>query len=387
MKPSLDATDDPWSQFAALTASPPPFAATRVRARLSEHLRDAERAKARRPWWIASAACCLALAAVVLLVLRAPGSSEPTEAPTPVIATAPPTTPASAPDLTAADAARELPLPHGGSLLLAPGSAARVQTSDEGARIILRHGTVTLDVHAGPGRRWRVETGEYLVEALGTVFAVEATDGRPVVHVSEGRVRITGPTLPAEGEVVESAKVELTDDAPARTIDAEPAPVRPRRRTPTAWTETFRAALRRGETRDAAAALPKSFPTGREAFSASDYLDAGDVLRGQGRDETADAAYAFACQRKPSSRACGAATVRRALLAAADGRRNDALALASEYLSHWPKGALASTVYGKRMKWLSALGRDTEARGVARDYLARWPKGSQAALARSILAP
>lgn len=299
--------------------------------------------------------------------------------------------------------AQEVSLPHQGQLLVAANSDVELQASPEtGAVVELRRGEVTLRVHRAAGNRWRVRSGPYEVEALGTKFRVRWTPAVPDVSVEEGVVLLTGPSLPADGvriraekssdEIAEARSLPVAqsiDDASAATSEVKqeietkrPDPAVKRSPRPR-WVNNFRAANKRGDSEAAVAALPFGFPNASESLRISDLLDAGDALAAQG-DRRADSAYARVCARAPRSRTCGIATFRRALLQARGGNKNGAVEMATRYLESNPQGSLARECLGRRMQWRWELGLRKAAHADAARYLERWPQGPHRRLATRI---
>jgi transmembrane sensor len=306
--------------------------------------------------------------------------------------------------------AQALTLPRDGVLRVEPGSRVDVRVSDEtGAIVRLLDGEVSLHVRAGNGMRWIVDVDDFSVEALGTRFRVRRTDAVPAVHVDKGVVRLSGPGLPTEGMRISAGdRIDDARDAehpraatepeaqPNLALGLEPVqesnveetgseevePAEPARVGP-AWLARFRDAVDAGDAARAVAALPTTFPTGREPLTAADFLDAGDALASQRQTARAEDAYRAACRRNRNP-ACGVATFRRALIAARRSDVGTAIELSTRYLEDHPDGSLTREVFGRRMQWRDA-GHDVEgARRDARRYLARWPDGPHAALARRL---
>jgi ferric-dicitrate binding protein FerR (iron transport regulator) len=150
-----------------------------------------------RPWIAAAALAtgCGAAAAWLVVQLVAPPSSAP------VVVSLPP----------AHEIAEGTPAGDGLPLTCAsPGTALWLQTdaavvearNDRSqAHFHLDRGLVVAEVGDNdPGYRFVVETPTILVEALGTIFSVDVqSDGREVVRVAEGVVRVIGAT---DGEII-----------------------------------------------------------------------------------------------------------------------------------------------------------------------------------------
>jgi hypothetical protein len=392
-----------WSRYGRAVAGPDELTSRRLERRVLEHL-GATPTRASRPM-VRAAMAALGLAAALLLAwwMRTP-VHERSEEPAWVT-------------IETSARAQELSLPRDGRLWVGADSRVEVATSEaSGAVVRLHDGEVGLHVQSGPGLSWRVEVDGFGVEAVGTRFRVRRTSAAPHVSVQEGVVRLTGPGLPDEGVRIAAADLEVIADsgvAVARdalptehevvtpTADSEPdrppsdrpqptttdvddAGPKPSRDRSPAWLQRFRDGIDAGDDAVAVSALPEGFPTGREALTAAEFLDAGDALAGARQPDRADAAYRAACKRAQAP-ACGVATFRRALLAARRGEPQEAIRLATHYLDTHPEGSLAAEVLGRRMEWQSVHGSMAAARDDAGDYLARWPDGPRATLAKKIL--
>lgn len=354
----------------------------RLRARLLVHAKR----RARR------STAALALGSVAVLATTAWLFASRSEVPT---AERPPSTP------NAIENTR-IELAHGSWGEVTPDAEIRIEKNDRfGAEIGLLRGSIELSVHRIDGVRWRVRSAGYVVEAIGTRFRVRHTGGEPEVTVERGAVRVMGPTLPPDGKTLRASSAAASSSATSSTqpdphppsrgrSDATatrpaPAPDRASEGKERPPLERARLALRRGDSRTMVALLPQDFPTGREGWSAADYLNAGDALRGSGDQTRAEKSYEVACSVSPRSEACGVGLVKRAILRAEAGDRANAVTLLSRYLEHHPQGELASEALGRRMLWNAE--RETtrdEARRDAAMYLRRWPRGPRAADARRI---
>jgi len=85
-----------------------------------------------------------------------------------------------------------LSLPSGDQLIAAEGAAFDVRSAAPQRReVALQRGQMLFDVaRLGQGQRFDVVTPDARVSVLGTVFTVEAVDGRTVVRVYEGHVEV-----------------------------------------------------------------------------------------------------------------------------------------------------------------------------------------------------
>lgn len=89
-------------------------------------------------------------------------------------------------------------------LLDATSDVSVVEARPERIVAALEHGSATFEVSHVEGRVFRVQAGQIIVEALGTVFTVERGNGRVRVSVGRGRVRVDYGTGNAELAVGES---------------------------------------------------------------------------------------------------------------------------------------------------------------------------------------
>ena len=381
-----------------------------------------------RATWLAAAAVAIALGSSWWMLGR--GGGQPTTA-----ATVAESTTAASVAMRSDLAPQVVELPLGGRLTLAPKTNIQLSAADAwGATINLYDGAVTVEVNQAPGRVWQVVSGDYSVEAVGTIFHVRRTTSVPEVRVDRGRVIVRGPGLPEEGVFVTaghalpdaiSAAVsndderEPVDRDPSESADTPRVPKPPASGTvqatrpnvpehatpdiskgvarggkgadstgtaPRPWIDSFRRAVKEGDTAKALHTLPGDFPDGSYKLSAQDYLDAGDILRSGADRSRVERTYLKACDVGPKSRACSVAVIRRAINAAALGHQNQAITLATQYLNEWPDGALAREALGRRMKWQWKAGQRAEAVADAKDYLRRFPSGSLAQFARDITA-
>lgn len=301
-----------------------------------------------------------------------------------------------------------------GRLWLESHTRIELAADEHGATVDLYEGEVELAVHARPGARWVVRVDGHAVEAVGTRFRVRRTGDAPDVSVEEGVVVVTGPAVPAGGLRVSAGEAvdphspspaevrvepELPDVAPVEeappTVPAieSPPPAPPPAPRPAArrgreppWVAEFRADVASGELQRASTRLPRTFPDDGAVLAPDEYLDAGDALAAAGDSKRADASYRAACRSGWRKKACGVATLRRALARSKAGELDGAIELADEYLEHEPDGTLAREAVGRRMDWNLALGRRELAQRDAQTYLDRWPDGARAGAARRILA-
>ncbi|WP_146157757.1 FecR domain-containing protein [Enhygromyxa salina] len=98
-------------------------------------------------------------------------------------------------------------LEHGTRVEPSKDAVAKLVRSDsKGAEIALSAGSISLHVKRVEGAQWIVHAGRYDVVAIaGARYRVTHTDAVPEVEVFQGKVRVTGGLLGAEGVEVSSA--------------------------------------------------------------------------------------------------------------------------------------------------------------------------------------
>lgn len=116
-------------------------------------------------------------------------------------------------------------LADGSSLTLNSRSAVRLDMAADHRRVHLLAGEVYFDVATDPNRPFEVVGAEASVHVLGTAFAVQEADGRTVVTVRHGAVRVaaggTGSTPMVTGQRISAAGGQLgarTQVEPARAL-------------------------------------------------------------------------------------------------------------------------------------------------------------------------
>jgi hypothetical protein len=93
-----------------------------------------------------------------------------------------------------------------------------------GAEFHLVDGSISLHVKHVEGVEWIVHDGRYDVVATGTRFRVTHTSSVPAVEVFEGRVRVSGGVVGAEGVEVDSSTRTLAAAMAASETELEPIP-------------------------------------------------------------------------------------------------------------------------------------------------------------------
>ena len=130
--------------------------------------------------------------------------------------------------LWAQQRAQMLTFSDGSEVLLNPDTRAQVsRITAERADLELKEGHIFASIHKGGPRTWTIAVGPYAVRVVGTRFSVDwQRQSRTLkVEVSEGRVRVSGGDLPANGVALDAgARLERRDrsgdDAPPATPPA-----------------------------------------------------------------------------------------------------------------------------------------------------------------------
>lgn len=84
--------------------------------------------------------------------------------------------------------------PHARAALVGPARLELLGPPGDATSVRLDRGTLLAEFTGGTGRSLRIEAADLVVEIVGTLFAVEATDGRACVAVAHGTVRVTRGT-------------------------------------------------------------------------------------------------------------------------------------------------------------------------------------------------
>ncbi|HEX3775279.1 MAG TPA: FecR domain-containing protein [Polyangiaceae bacterium] len=225
----------------------------------------------------------------------------------------------------------------------------------------LDHGAATFEVTHVDGRVFRVQAGQVIVEAIGTVFTVDRRDGAVRVSVGRGRVRVDFGTGNTELAVGQSGTFP-PPNSEAATAMPSPSP-------------------------SAASASDAAAPSASAIASASSSSNSKANWKELARDGKSSEAYR-ALASAPESELNGA----EALLLAADSARltghpNEAVRYLSRVLRDYkgdPRAPLAAFSLGRVL--MNSLGRPAEAAGYfekARS-LSREPSLAEDALAREV---
>ncbi|MEM9069885.1 MAG: FecR domain-containing protein [Myxococcota bacterium] len=102
----------------------------------------------------------------------------------------------------------------GSEVELAPRSGVRVASlRAEGAQLDLQRGSMHVHVvHQSDDTHWKIQAGPFEVDVIGTAFDVAWDPGREhfALHLEEGRVRVSGPTITERiVDVGETLRVDL----------------------------------------------------------------------------------------------------------------------------------------------------------------------------------
>lgn len=324
--------------------------------------------------------------------------------------------------LTAGDAPTrsEIAFSEGTRVLLQPHSTLRLaQLGPERVDLELVQGKLEARVHKHTGLRWTIAAGPFAVHVVGTEFtlAYDAERAWLRVEVTEGRVRVTGPTgitpevvldpggrfesaeSPAPAPPPVAATPSASQAAPApplplatlepqrtdrlRTAD-DAAPRKATFRTRVAWQSLARAG-------DYVSALRVARRSGvdeqLQALSAQDLLLFADSARLAGEPELAEHAY-LALRRSFAGSAEGRVAAFSLGRLAAEVTHDEPRALRwfEAFLAESPVGELAAGARARLMQLYASSGELRLAAAVARDYLAHDPAGPHAASAAALVA-
>ncbi len=364
-----------------------------VRSRL---LRRPEPSGPSRRWLAFAGVAGLAAAAALAWVTLRPAAD------TPLAFTLPDGRAGGAGSFVSADAPEAIAFADGSALELAAGSDLRFAEVDgDGARLDLQRGSVRLDVvHRDESTRWAVQAGPFMVDVVGTRFAVgwDPETRAFELHMEEGRVELEGPGLERRAvvagqtvrlsvpdEPVAVAELELPEpgDEPSAVTEAVVEPVEARRPRRRAATLDWRRLAREGRHGDAirAADWGRILALGDPA----DLIMLGDAARFAGESEKAAAAYQAIRVRHPDDARAPQAAFFLGRLALARGDHAGAARFFDAAANEAPGGPFAAVAEGRRIEAYTAAGNAAAAHQAARRYLERWPEGAHATVARQVL--
>lgn len=324
-----------------------------------------------------------------------------------------------------------------------PGARARVQaTSARGAVVGVEHGTVNVHVqHRSKDTAWRVQAGPYVVNVVGTQFALDWQSDRQVLTVSlfqggvqvrepsgslheltqrkilhanatDGTVEVVSmdappeplwqgrqrPSAPKPDQAVATA-LETPDHGGQAAVEPpkvpDPSPPRTQRSPriapskPQVGPRPWLQAVRSG---DYAAVLADVNARGLDQAmahsSASEVLELADALRLAGAPQLAARGYRAVRKRSGGDAAAASAAFMLGCLAQdAEHQPKEARAWFETYQREQPNGPLAQEAGFRLLEATVQLGDDQATRRVAAQFLERYPDAPQAARARSLLGP
>jgi len=316
-----------------------------------------------------------------------------------------------------------------------PHSGATMRVLDlwrDGARVTLESGRAKVHVVHRPNTRWFFSAGPYDVRVIGTRFVLAWNPDAQsfALTLVEGRVEVSGGSLPAPTVVLEGQVLQVDPRASSLRLADESAPVPPESAGPPS-DSTGPAPLaeepnsgasvpeqmagdgnpdRDGRPSDRRRALREERSTWLELATAGKYGEALAAAEDEGFGKICDRAALselvtlaqaarFARNRARSLQALQAARTRFAgdpqaevatfLLGrlALEGR--DYLAAERhfrDYLARNPRGPLAVEVHGRLLETLEDGGHHERAQSEATRYLEQFPHGSYATMAKKILA-
>ncbi len=295
---------------------------------------------------------------------------------------------------------RALRFSDGSLVKLAPQSGVRVaQLAAEGAQLDLQRGSMRVEVvHRDDDTRWEINAGPFVVEVIGTAFDVawDPSEEQFAIHLDEGRVRVSGPTIAERyvevGETVTVAlgqrRMEVVSldldmqpepverlEPVAPHVEEEPIPVRPRvRRVRIDWREMVR------EARFTEALAIANID---EVLARGDLEDLGLLARAArhgGERDREERIYLATRTRFPATPEAADAAYR---LGRID--TSDAMHWFTAYLAEAEHGPYAARAREHLMELHERGGNRSAARQIAAQYLQRHPTGPRATNARRLL--
>jgi transmembrane sensor len=313
------------------------------------------------------------------------------------------------------------------------GATMRVlELGREGARVTLESGRAQVHVVHRPNARWFFSAGPYDVRVIGTRFVLAWNpDAQSLdLNLAEGRVEVSGGSLPAPVVVLEGQALHVDSRAGSWRLAAESAGVAPDSAGPpshsagsvTLATEPNSGAPVLEQPSSNAKPNPDGRPDDRrrapkeersiwlelatagrygEALAAAEQEGFGKICDRAALSELVTLAQAarFAKNTARARQALQAARIRFAVdpkaevatfllgRLALEGRDYvEAERHFREYLARNPRGPLAAEVHGRLLETLEDGGHHESARREATRYLEQFPQGSYATMAKKILA-
>jgi transmembrane sensor len=294
---------------------------------------------------------------------------------------------------------------------MAPAARARVvKTSSRGADIALEQGSLSLAVVHHEGGHWQVGAGPFTVLVTGTKFDVgwSTAEQTFTLALHEGSVRVSGPTLGAEGRRVssgESLRVAVGEPsepgAPAASANSSasagvaPATadivsgddaLAPKSGKPVVLGSWKRLALDQHYAQALAAAEADGFDATCRAASAPDLVLLGNSARFAGSPARAERAFRFARSRFAGTHEASMAAFFLGRIAYDQrGNPGEAAHWFQSYLHEEPAGGLAREAAGRLIEADRARGDSAATLAAAQSYLQKYPSGPHAGLARDVL--
>jgi hypothetical protein len=309
---------------------------------------------------------------------------------------------------------------------LAPGTRGRIRAVDrEGAHMAIEHGTASIRVTQGGGRRWLVDVGPFLVTVKGTAFTVswDPLGEQFDLRLRHGQVVVNGPL--SSGEIALRAGQRLVVSlARAETVISEETPEQAGEPTEVAASQTVTppdlqpsggdkpitgagpttasvssTAARSGAERRWTDALARGHwdrilddvrrvgvQTALSRASSEDLFALADAARYRRRPDLARAALLAQRRRFPDSpRSLDALFLLGRTEESTERGIARAVAWYDEYLARAPTGPFVGEALGRKMTLTEQLEGPRGARRLAEEYLRRFPKGSYAGSARELI--
>jgi transmembrane sensor len=255
----------------------------------------------------------------------------------------------------------------------------------------LDHGRATFEVSHVPGRVFRVQAGQVIVEALGTVFTVERGSDRVRVSVGRGRVRVdygTGsrelavgqsdtfpPSAPSPAESVLSPSASAAPSASAGDEASASSPAAPAA-APSAKAPSWKELARTGKSKSAYLAL-QSAPAS-DLNSAEALLLAADTARlsGHAREAVPYLARVLRDFKADPNASLAAFSLGRVLMSSL-GRPGEAAGYFERARVLAREPSLAEDALAREVEALARAGQAERAHQLAEDYLRLYPSGQR----------
>jgi transmembrane sensor len=265
-----------------------------------------------------------------------------------------------------------------------------VEDAPARATVRLERGRAAFRVTKNPARRFRVDAGNVLVTVVGTAFTVERADGRTLVDVDEGRVRVQWAGGTAElgaGErswfprrVIATMPAAAPAPPPAApALEPVRSAPRPAPRAPAEWARL----AERGDYRRSYQQLRQARPASIDDMQ--ELLLAADVARLSGHPADALPFLERAAREHASdSRAAVAAFTRGRILLNQLGRAAEAAASFADAGRLASDDALAQDALAREVEAWARAGDRASARARAEAYLRRFPGGNRAGVVKEL---